>query len=297
MSIRIVMLGDIVGTAGRLALAQCMPALRERYQPNLVIANAENAANGSGLTPALHSKLAAMGIDGMTLGDHVYKKKEIMRTLEEDPTLIRAANLPASAAGRGWMRLTPTTSVAAGGERGPSVYVITLLGRVFMNLPVNHPFEVIEQVLSQLPSRESIVLVEMHAEATSEKVAMGWYLNGRVAAVLGTHTHIPTADARILPAEPQHGRPGGSPTLGAAGGTAYITDLGMTGPYDSILGRRIDRVLHHMTTSMHAPYDVAEGNPRVCGVSIDVNETSLRATAIERIDMPADVTKPPFTSG
>lgn len=292
MSIRIVMLGDIVGTAGRLAVAQCLPALRERYQPNLVIANAENAANGSGLTPALHAKLAALGIDGMTLGDHVFKKKEIVKTLTDEPTLIRPANLPVSAAGRGWMRLT----LNGAGEGGPAVVVVTLLGRVFMNLPVNHPFEVIEQVLSQAP-RDAIVLVEMHAEATSEKVAMGWYLNGRVAAVLGTHTHIPTADARILPAAPLHGRPGGAPTLGAAGGTAYITDMGMSGPYDSVLGRRIDRVLHHMSTSMHAPFDVAEGNPRVCGVAIEVDPASRRATAIERIDMPADVTRPPFTAG
>ncbi|MEX2389415.1 MAG: TIGR00282 family metallophosphoesterase [Phycisphaeraceae bacterium] len=291
MSLRIAILGDIVGTPGRMAVAQCMGELRRRYEPDLVIANAENAANGSGLTPALHQKLVDAGVDAMTLGDHVYKRKEIVKTLESDAAIIRPANLPRSAAGRTWMRLTPPRA----GYRGPGVYVVTLLGRLFMNLPVNHPFEVIDQVLGQLPEKNGIVIVEVHAEATSEKQALGWYLNGRVAAVFGSHTHVPTADARILPTQPTHDRAGAQPALGAVGGTAYISDIGMCGPYDSVLGRRIDRVLTHMTTSMPAPFDVAEGDPRLSGIILDIDETTGRSTAIERFDLPADVRKPPFS--
>ena len=162
-----------------------------------------------------------------------------------------------------------------------------------MNMPANDPFACVDQVLDELPERDPIVIVEVHAEATSEKVAMGWHLNGRVAAVLGTHTHTPTADARILPA----GVDGtGTPGVGP-GGTAYISDLGMTGPHDSVLGRRADRVLAHMSTNMPHPFDVAEGNPRVQGVVIDINTDSRRATSIESIDLPADTAAAPFSNG
>ena len=278
MAIGIVMLGDVVGAPGRFALAQQLPAIRERFAVDLVIANAENAAAGSGLTPELYRKLCEAGVDGLTLGDHAYRKKQIVPTLEQQPNIIVPANLPAAAAGKRWMRLT-----AADGTR--AVYVVTLLGRLFMGLPVNHPFAVIDQVLASLPQRDPIVIVEVHAEATSEKQALGWYLNGRVAAVIGTHTHVPTADARILPADLP---------AGAAGGTAYITDLGMSGPYDSVLGRRVDRVITHMSTAMPAPFDVAEANPRVCGIYLEIDEATGRALRCQPIDMPADARKPPF---
>jgi metallophosphoesterase (TIGR00282 family) len=277
MAIRIVMLGDIVGTPGRYAVAQAMPLIRQRYAPDAVIANAENAASGSGLTPDLYTKLCTAGVDAITLGDHVYKKKQIIGTLEREANIIRPANLPAGAAGKPWMRV-PLGPPEARGSKG-HLFVLTLLGRLYMGLPVDEPFAAVDRVLAVLPQKNPLVLVEVHMEATSEKVAMGHHLDGRAVAVLGTHTHIPTADAKILPK-----------------GTAYLTDLGMTGPYHSVLGRQIDRVLAHLTTAMPAPFDVAEEDPRVCGAVIDIDERSGRAVAIERLEIAADRTKPPFTA-
>lgn len=284
MALRVVMLGDIVGRPGRLAVAQQMPAIRQRWRPDLVIVNAENAANGTGLTPELYRKICEAGVDGVTLGDHVYKKRQITSVLEREGNIIRPANLPVGAVGRPWMRLTPP-----GNPNLSNVYVITVLGRLFMNLPVNDPFAIVEQMLAQLPERDPVVIVEVHAEATSEKQALGWHFNGRVAAVLGTHTHVPTADARILPPT----RPG---TPQRRGGTAFITDLGMCGPYHSVLGRQIDPVLTHMTTAMPAPFDVAEGDPRVCGVCLEIETETRTATSIERIELSANPNVPPFTA-
>jgi len=308
MSLRIVFLGDIVGGPGCKAVSQLVPAIRERWEPDLVIANAENAANGTGLTPEIYKKLCARGIDAFTMGDHVYKKKQIVQTLQAESNIIRPANLSGGASGKRWMCVRPksedgqekpgTPRVAGqpgvpGGPGEPGVYVLTVLGRIFMNMPANDPFATVDGILDELPERDPIVIVEVHAEATSEKIAMGWHLNGRVAAVVGTHTHTPTADARILPTQVDGT---GTPHVGP-GGTAYISDLGMTGPHDSVLGRRADRVVSHMTTNMPFPFDVAEGNPRVQGVVIDIDTDSKKATAIERIDLAADVTQTPFANG
>lgn len=284
MTLRLIMLGDIVGGPGRRAVTQLLPQLRERFKPHLVIANGENVANGTGITPDLYRKLCDAGIDGITLGDHVYKKKQIIRTLETESNIIRPANLPAAAKGRRWMQLDPPAPPdapdrGAGGDL-PPVFVVTVLGRIFMSLPIDEPFATIERVLAELPRKDPIVIVEAHCEATSEKIAMGWHLDGRVSAVLGSHTHVLTADERVLP-----------------GGTAYITDMGMCGPMTSVIGRDVDNVLFHMTTSMHAPFDVPEGDPRVHGVYIEIDENSRRATHIERIAEKADVSKPPFTAG
>ncbi len=281
MSIRLIMLGDIVGTPGRQAVAQCLGGLRERYAADVVIANAENAANGSGLTPELYNKILRSGVDAMTLGDHVYRKKQIVHTLETQGNIIRPANLPAAAAGRTWMKLDIP------GKR--SVFIMTLLGRLFMSLPADNPFTTADAVLASLPEADPIVLVELHAEATSEKQALAWHLNGRVAAVVGTHTHVPTADARILPASALL-----NPTLRA--GTAYITDMGMCGPHESVIGRQIEPVVKHMATAMHAPFEVPPGDPRVNGVFIEIDETTARATAIERFEVAADVNAPPFVA-
>lgn len=287
MTLRIVFLGDIVGRPGWLAVRQQIPVIRERYAPSLILANAENAANGSGLTPELYAKIRDAGVHGMTLGDHVYRKQQIFGVLEREADIIRPANLPAGATGKRWMKLQPE------GQGMPPVYVVTLLGRLFMNLPADSPFTTIDAVLAELPEPRPIVIVEMHAEATSEKQAMGWYLNGRAAAVLGTHTHIPTNDARVLPANPEAQT---TNRYGVGGGTAYITDLGMSGPYDSVIGRSIRRVLDHMTTGMPHPFDVAEGEPRVCGVVIDIDPSSRRAVAIEPLILKADTNAPPFVA-
>lgn len=295
MVVRVIMLGDVVGTPGRQGVAQLVPKLRELYQPDLIVANAENVVNGSGLTPAQYIKLRRAGVDGVTLGDHAFKRSEIIRTLEREADIIRPANLPALAKGRTWMRLHP--GAAPPGEAGAEaaaasepqastgnsrsnicVFFVTLLGRIFTNIPVNDPFATIDRVLAELPEAHPLVVVEVHAEATSEKQALGWYLDGRVAAVIGTHTHVPTADAKILPK-----------------GTAYITDVGMCGPHESILGRKVERVLTHMTTAMHAPFDIAEGDVRVQGVLVEIDEGSRRATRIERVELAADAKLPPFT--
>ncbi len=286
MTVRIVLLGDVVGMPGVRAVVQQVPEIRRRYAPHLIIANAENAANGTGLTPALYRRLCDAGVDAITLGDHTFKKSQIVSVLEREANIIRPANLSVQAAGRAWMRLRVPGD---GSGDDVDVYVFTVLGRLFMQLPANDPFATADAILAQLPDPAPLALVEVHAEATSEKVAMGWHLNGRVAAVFGTHTHVPTADARVLPA--------GVPGPDAAGGTAYVTDLGMCGPADSVLGRRADRVLKHMTTAMHAPFDVAEGNPQVHGVLIELDPATRRATRIESLHLTADTSRPPFAEG
>jgi hypothetical protein len=286
MAIKIAILGDIVGTAGRQAAAAAVAPLREAHGVHLVIANAENAADGSGLTPTLYHKLKDAGIDGMTLGDHAFRKQQIFATLDSAPDLIRPVNLPAKARGKGVMILGATDDAG----QACAVRVVTLIGQLFINnMRGSDAFRTIDQVLNQPTQHDvpTITLVEMHAEATSEKVAMGWHLNGKVAAVFGTHTHVPTADARLLPppnvddisipGEPWVGR----------GRTAYITDLGMTGPYDSVLGRRADRVVKHLTTAMPTAFDVAEGNPRACGIVVTADPATGLATAVERVELPA----------
>ena len=265
------MLGDIVGEPGMRAVEQQLPVIRRRWRPDLVVVNAENAADGSGLTPVLYQRLRAMRIDGVTLGDHVYRKMQIARTLEGDQRIIRPANLSRAAPGRRWMQLP----VKGAPER--SVFVITVLGRIFAGMPCDDPFEAVEGILGQLPDLNPLLIVEVHAEATSEKRALGYFLDGRAVMVVGTHTHVPTADAQILP----HG-------------TAYITDLGMCGPYDSIIGRRVDRVLKTMTTAMPSPFDVATGDPRVAGLFVEVDPEKRVATSVERIELRADPHAPPF---
>lgn len=282
MALKIAILGDIVGTAGRQAITAAIPALRNELGANLILANAENAANGSGLTPEIYRKLKDAGVDGMTLGDHAFRKQQIYATLENAPDLIRPINLPDKARGKGCMTLTATDDA---GNAIP-VHVITLIGQLFMtNMRGSDAFAAIDRQLELLKNKPGVVIVEMHAEATSEKVAMGWHLNGRAACVFGTHTHVPTADARLLPVPGTDPSLPGSPWIGK-GRTAYITDLGMTGPYDSVLGRQVDRVVKHLTTGMPAAFDVAEGGQQACGVLVTIDPASRLATAIERIELP-----------
>jgi len=260
LSFNILVIGDIVGKPGRTAVQQALPGLREEMSIDFVIANAENIAGGSGMTKPLLAKLFSSGVDAVTSGDHVWKRREIAAEMENEPRLLRPANLPAASPGRGW-------TVIQNGD-GRLVGIISLLGRVYMNsLLVDDPFQAADAAIKEIAVQTNLIIVDMHAEATSEKIAMGWHLDGRVTAVIGTHTHVPTADARVLPR-----------------GSAYVTDLGMTGPYESVLGRRIDRVLHKFTTGMPAPFDVARGDVRFCGALVTASTETGMAVSIERIE-------------
>ncbi len=260
MPIRILCLGDVVGRPGRQILHQKLATLVKQRQVDLVIANAENIAGGSGITTNLFHKIRSYGVDVVTLGDHVFRKADIVPTMQGSERVVRPANLAASAAGR------PFTVIPT--NKGIQVGVFCLLGRIYMNLPSDDPFATADRVLDQMPASVKVIVCDMHAEASSEKVAMGHWLDGRCSVVFGTHTHIPTADAKILP-----------------GGSAYISDLGMCGPYDSVLGRRKERVLKYMTTSMPTSFDVATGDVRLCGILAEVDETTGRALSIERIEV------------
>ncbi len=272
--ITIAFLGDIFASPGRMVVRQQLPTLQAEHGPAVVIANAENASRGSGLSPDLYKKLRAYGIDAITMGDHIYRNAKIAQILQRpDEPISRPANLAAAAVGREFTRINPS------GDRVKSIFVITVLGRIFLNLPVDDPFAAVDRVLGQLPEKDPIVVVEAHMEATSEKTALAHHLNGRVAAVIGTHTHVPTADARILPK-----------------GTAFITDVGMCGPYDSIIGRDKEAVLHHMTTGMFSPWGIGSGGEAMCGAVIRVDQATGRAKHIERVEYKADLRRAPFTS-
>jgi metallophosphoesterase (TIGR00282 family) len=254
---RLLLIGDIVGKPGRQIVDQALAGLVQRDQIDFVVANGENAAAGSGITPANYVELIDAGVDCVTLGDHIYRRREINPILESRPNIVKPANFPASAPGRDLAICT-----SRGGVR---VAVISLLGRVFMR-PVDCPWAAADRVLGQLPPDVKVVLVDFHAEATSDMQLMGRYLDGRVSAVLGTHTHVPTADEQILP-----------------GGTAFQCDVGMTGPHDSILGRRVDRVLEATITFNPTHFDVAVGDVRINGTLVDIDPATGRASAIRRL--------------
>ena len=248
-----------MGRPGRQALAHAIPVLRKQFGADFVVANGENAAGGSGLSPTTLNKMLSYGADVVTTGDHIFRNKEYPGVINE-LRVLRPANYPKSADGKGWGLYTTAN--------GTRIVVINLMGRIFME-PLRCPFELADEILPGAASQARIILLDMHAEATSEKVAMGWYLDGKVSAVVGTHTHIQTADERVLP-----------------GGTAYITDLGMTGPYDSILGRVKAPVLRKFRTAMPSRFDVAEGDPRACGAVVCIDSGTGRATSIERFQVP-----------
>jgi metallophosphoesterase (TIGR00282 family) len=224
---------------------------------DLVIANAENAVGGSGITPSVYRKLREAGVDLVTLGDHIYKKQDIISTLQKDDRVCKPANFPPDAPGREFITCTA--------RDGTTVAAFCLLGRTFMRV-VDCPFRAADRVLEAVVGKVRCIVVDMHAEATADKHLMGHYLKGRVSAVLGTHTHVQTADEQILP-----------------GGTAFISDVGMTGPHDSILGRRVDRVLSTTVTFVPSAFDVATGDPRLGGALVDIDPTTGQATAIRRV--------------
>ncbi len=254
---RILFLGDIVGPPGVAFLKKALPPLVAHERIDCVIANAENAANGSGLTSSIYRKLRDAGVDLMTLGDHIYKKAEIIPTMQKEERLCKPANFPPDAPGRDF--------ALARTKDGTPVAVISLLGRTFMR-PVDCPFRAADRVLKEIPPEVRVVVVDMHAEATADKYLMAHYLKGRVSAVLGTHTHVATADEQVL-----------------TGGTAFICDVGMTGPYDSVLGRRIDRVLGTTVTFVPSAFDVADGDPRLAGVVVEVDAATGKAASIRRV--------------
>ena len=270
--VSVAFIGDIVGGPGRKVLQQQLPRLREAYAPDLIVVNAENARQGSGLTPKQYEQILALGVDGVTLGDHWHRDQSIATVLQHPESRIaRPANISRRAPGRGMLRLPPA------GDRTKSLYVIPVLGRIFLSLPADDPFATVDRLLETLEERDPIVLIEAHMEATSEKIALAHHLVGRVTAVVGTHTHVPTADARILP-----------------GGTAFITDLGMTGPYHSVIGRDVRSVVEHMTTGMHRRFDVGEGDERLCGAVVRYNESTTRSLSITPFQFHADPAEPPF---
>ncbi len=256
---KILFIGDIFGQPGRRIVKETLPALREEFAPDLILANGENAAAGFGITPGLVEELLDLGIAVLTSGNHIWDRKEIAPYLTEHPDgrLLRPANYPSETPGRGLY--------AGRTNDGVEYAVMNLQGRVFM-APLECPFRTADNLLLNIPPSNKIRIVDMHAEATSEKLAMGWYLDGRVTAVLGTHTHIPTADEMVLP-----------------GGTAYITDLGMSGPYDSVIGIEKDTVIKKFLDQMPARFEVATGDVRLCGVLIEADPETGRATTIQRI--------------
>lgn len=250
-------LGDIVGKPGMSAVLQNIGRIRNEHDLDYVVANAENASDGSGLMPRQFDQLIDCGIDGVTLGDHIFRRKEIISTLQKSDRIVKPANYPESAAGRRW------TLIKRGGRR--PLGIISIMGRVFMR-PVDCPFAALDEVLEELSAHTDHILVDVHAEATSDKQCLARYLDGRVSAVLGTHTHVPTADTCILPNR-----------------TAFQCDVGMCGPYESIIGRDIERVTHTTRTSEPCHFHVATGDVRLCGAIVETDGEG-RAVKIERFE-------------
>lgn len=257
MKINVLLIGDIVGKPGRTILQQQLPQYIQDQQIDFVIANGENAAQGSGITENLFREIVRTGVDCVTCGDHVWRRKEILPVLERDHRLLRPYNYPPESSGRGHGVYQSRSGVKIG--------VITLVGRIFMG-PAECPFHGADRALDSVRAEAAVRFVEIHAEATSEKQALAWKLDGRVSCVFGSHTHVPTADETILPQ-----------------GTAYITDIGMTGPHDSVIGRDKHSVIYRFETGMHAPFTVASNDVRLCGAKVTVDSDSGKATAIERV--------------
>jgi metallophosphoesterase (TIGR00282 family) len=257
---KLLFVGDVVGKPGRRALRNLLPRLVDRHRADYVVVNVENAAGGFGVTPEVLADIRDLPIDVFTTGNHVWDKKEGLELLDRVPNLLRPANYPEGNPGKG-LHLGETAG-------GIPVAVMNLEGMVFM-ANLDSPFRVADRLLAQLDSRVKVVFVDFHAEATSEKQAMGFYLDGRVSAVVGTHTHVPTADERVLPK-----------------GTALLTDVGMTGPYESVIGMRADKVLKRFLLQTPAAFEVAKRDVRLAGVVIDVDEATGKARAIERLLVP-----------
>ena len=255
---KILMVGDIVGGPGRMAMARVATRYKTEGRADVVVANAENSAAGRGITSTLAEELFAGGADALTMGDHVWDQKESMAYFDREPRMVRALNLPPGCPGKG------ATTIQT--KAGP-LAILQLMGRTFMNATADCPFRAIDEWLKKNGSANRMILVDMHAEATSEKVAMGKFLDGRVSAVLGTHTHIQTADEAI-----------------SDKGTAYMTDLGMTGPCDSVIGRTTDAIVARFLTGMPTKFEIASGDVRLHGALLTLDPATGKALKIKRIE-------------
>ncbi len=257
---RVLFVGDIVGRAGRKILREKLGPVCHSNNVDFTILNVENAAGGFGITRKIGEEFMRLHVDVMTSGNHIWDNPEAFSYLEAQPMLLRPENYPPGLPGSGSCLATSETGIAVG--------VINLQGRVFMN-PLDCPFRAAEKLVEELKEKTDVIIVDFHAEATSEKMAMGWFLDGKVSAVLGTHTHVPTADNRILPS-----------------GTAYVTDVGMTGAYDSIIGMQVETALPRFLNGIsRARFEPASGNPRLCSVLMDINPGTGKCNSIERVDL------------
>jgi 2',3'-cyclic-nucleotide 2'-phosphodiesterase len=260
--VKILFIGDIVGSPGRKIVHDRLADILTQRSIDLCIANGENAASGFGITPRLAEEIFLCGVEVITGGNHIWDRKEILDFFPHEPRLIRPANFPNGSPGKG--------HYIGQAKNGVGYAVINLQGRTFMT-PLEDPFRTAERELAAIPSHTKLIIVDIHAEATSEKQAMGWFLDGKVSAVLGTHTHVPTADNHVLP-----------------GGTAYITDVGMTGPHDSVIGMEKKPIVQRFLDSLPAKFSVAEGDVQMNTVQIDVDETTGHARAIDRVNFRLD---------
>jgi metallophosphoesterase (TIGR00282 family) len=256
---KILFIGDIIGKPGRRAVSELLPGLISEHEIDLVIANCENAAAGFGVTREIIEELYNSSIDVLTSGNHIWDKREVLGFISDYETLLRPANYPAKVPGTGAV-LVPTAA-------GDYVGVLNLAGRIFM-YPIDCPFVTAKSKIAELRKKTKVIIVDIHAEATSEKKALGWYLDGEVSAVLGTHTHVQTADNEILPQ-----------------GTAYISDVGMTGPFDSVIGIKKDAIIERFLTQIPNKFEVAKGDVRLQGVLLDVDAATGKANSIERISV------------
>lgn len=254
---KLLFIGDIVGKPGRQSVRRWLPGLKDEFGLDFVVANAENSAGGLGATPETIDELTRAGVDAFTMGNHTWRKRTIVDVLDRQSNIVRPANYPAGAPGRGF--------TAVPSRLGVKVGLVNVLGRVYME-PLECPFEHARRCVDALKKETPVILVDIHAEATSEKIAMGWFLDGHVSAVVGTHTHVQTADERVLP-----------------GGAAFICDVGMTGPFDSVIGSEKDRVIRKFITAMPNQFQVAAERPGLNAVVIDIDETNGKARSIERV--------------
>jgi 2',3'-cyclic-nucleotide 2'-phosphodiesterase len=255
---KLLMIGDVVGKPGRAALLDRLQDLQEQHAIDFTVMNAENVAGGFSITPAIAELLLSSGVDVMTSGNHIFDKHEVIDYIQKQPRLLRPANYPPQ---------TPGAGLWTGEVKGARVAVMNFLGRIFMQ-PADDPFRIANEILATLSDDVKVRIVDMHAEATSEKMAMGWFLDGRVSAVLGTHTHVQTADERILHQ-----------------GTAYLTDLGMTGSYGGVIGMKKGDIINRFMSPIHRKPDHSRSEVRICGAVVDIDEETGQARSIERINL------------